>query len=138
MIDLLSPVVRNDHKHWVGDCVAWLEDVSHWQEDHQKALAELKKISQAIEAHSKTLEEHEAEIKAHKGIINVHDQTVAAYESSFITAYTLEYEAELTNVHEKEAAKHIAQRDVHERIKKHHYEVQAQLSFVLQTLECAL
>ncbi len=108
--------MHSDHRQWSSDNDMWRCDISKWQEDLKRGIAELRKSEPGFR-------EHETALRVHAAAIRLRGQELAEHEHSLAEYARGENEAKLSflaKAHEKEAAKHLQQREAHERIKRHH------------------
>jgi hypothetical protein len=122
--------MHQDHKRWLSDNDMWRCDISAWQEEFKKAAADLKQIGAAIKEHEKALQVHAAAIRLREQQLAGHEHALAEYERGETGTDLIP----LAKAHEKEAAKHAQQHDAHERIKKNHHNVIAQVSLLKKAL----
>jgi hypothetical protein len=130
MATVTHATMHQDHRQWLSDNDMWRCDISAWQEEFKTAAAELKQIESVIKEHEKALQVHAAAIRLRQQDLAAHEHVLAEYERGDTGAELISQ----AKGHEKEAAKHGQQRDAHERIKKHHHEVIAQLNVLRKTL----
>jgi hypothetical protein len=122
--------MHQDHKQWLSDNDMWRCDISVWQEEFKKAAADLKQIEAAVKEHEKALQVHAAAIRLREQELAAHEHALAEYERGETGAELIV----LAKAHDKEAAKHVQQRDAHERIKRHHHDVIAKVSLLNKAL----
>jgi hypothetical protein len=93
----------------------------------------LKNVKAALEEHDKALKAHAAAIRLHHQSLGKHEQALAEFEQGG----TAEEPLTMAPEHQKEDARHGQQRNAHERIKKHHHTMIAQLNLVQKALSQA-
>jgi hypothetical protein len=122
--------MHQDHKKWLADNDMWRCDISVWQEQLRKAAAQLNQIESAVKEHERALQTHAAAIRLREQELAAHEHALAKYERGETGAELIS----LVKAHEKEAARHAQQNDAHERIKRHHHDVIAQVSQLCKAL----
>jgi hypothetical protein len=130
MSTVTHATMHQDHKRWLSDNDMWRCDISAWQEEFKNAAAQLKEIEPAVKEHERALQTHAAAIRLRGQELSAHEHALAEYELGEIGTELIP----LAKAHEKEAAKHAQQQDAHERIKRNHHNVIAQVSLLKKAL----
>jgi hypothetical protein len=126
MATVTHTTMHSDHKQWLNENDMSRCDIAAWQKEFKKAAADLKAIESA-------LQEHEESLQVHAAAIRLREQELAAHEHALVEYERGETGVELISLaqaHDKETAKHTQQHDAHERIKRHHHTVMAQVSML--------
>lgn len=126
MATVTHATMHHDHRQWQNDNDMRRCDIAAWQEEIKTAAAELKEIEAAIK-------EHESAMQVHAAAIRLRQQELMAHEHALVEYQRGETRAELISLaqaHDKEATKHKQQLDAHERTKRHHHTIMAQLSML--------
>ncbi|WP_182868156.1 hypothetical protein [Stieleria mannarensis] len=127
--------MRADHRHWDHDHTNWLQDIAQWQQEHQQAVAQLKQMEELIRMHGEAVQNHAEVIEQHQCVERKHDQAMFGY----VTGASNEHDEEaFAEEHARRARQHETQSQAHERIKKHHHTVMAQLSLLKQAMESGM
>ena len=122
--------MHRDHQLWLSENNAWRVDICNWQEEQRHAETQLAEVEEALQEHKIVLQTHAAAIRARQEQLAGHEHALAACERGQIGPEL----ATLTNSHDEEAAKHSQQREAHERIKRHHHGVIAQVNMLHKVL----
>jgi hypothetical protein len=126
MATVTHATMHHDHTQWLSENDMWRCDISAWQEEFRKAAADLKEIEATLKEHEKALQVHAAAIRLRGQELASHEHALAEYERGETGTELIP----LAQAHDKEAAKHTQQHDAHERIKRHHHTVMAQVSML--------
>lgn len=126
--------MHHDHRQWLSDNNMWRCDIANWQQEFKKAAADRKQIEAALKEHEQALQVHAASIRLREQDLAAHEHALAEYEQGEAGAQLIS----LAQSHEKEARKHAQQRDAHERIKRHHHEVLAQINRLHKSIDSSL
>jgi hypothetical protein len=96
-----------EFSHWHREHDLWDHDVSRWQADHQCAMVTLEQVAHLIVNHGEALRRHAGDLEAHRQGFGVLDRSGrgAALNQTMIDGM---------------AEQHHRQREVHERIRRHH------------------
>jgi len=122
--------MHRDHQKWLSDNGMWRCDISAWQQEFKSAAADLKAIESALKQHEQALQTHAAAIRLRERELDAHEHALAEYQRGETGAALMS----VVKTHQPEAAKHAQQNDAHERIKRHHHEVLAQVSLLRKAL----
>jgi len=114
--------IQSDHQHWLREIERWEGRLGLWDNEQALLVREVTRLQQLVHKHGAELEEHAAALKALKEVI-------AAAERSAVTQRG-EVDRSLAQVHAKTETSHAAQRDLHERLKRMHHTLVAQLSML--------
>jgi hypothetical protein len=123
-------VMHHDHRQWLSEHDMWRCDIAAWQEELKKAVTDLKQIESALQEHGRVLQVHATAVR-------LRGQELATHEHALAVCAQGETGVELTSlaqVHDKEAATHTQQSSAHERIKRHHHAVMAQVRVLQKTV----
>lgn len=116
--------MQKDHQTWLATHAQWRQDIDRWRAEHMLAAARLAEMQKTIREHGKCLEEH---AKAFGKI----EEAIAAHEREITKQFSGSNEQPpdvVANRHQEQAGVFGRQQDAHNRIKKHHGGVMAQLS----------
>lgn len=117
--------MHTDHRHWKNDHDVWRRDLGGWEIDYEAALAYLERLRQTIEQHGKSLQTHSQAINSHEAALELHERTMTNFECQGKEERLNEA---AVKSHEQRAVDHLNQRDAHERLKREHHTLMAQLT----------
>ena len=124
-----------DHRYWQSELNMWVEDVANWKAEQSDALTELKQIEEEISEHGEALDEHNEKTILLGTGLHAHEKEIA---ECLKTGVVGEMHEEYCSYHDRQASEQARQRDAHERIKKHHHQVMAQIAMLKAALETAM
>ena len=130
MATVTHATMHCDHKQWISENDMWRCDISSWQEELRQAASHLAEVEAALKEHEKALQVHAAAIRLRQQDLAAHERALAEYEGGETGAELIA----LAQSHGTEASKHSQQRDAHERIKRHHHAVIAQVNSLRKAL----
>jgi chromosome segregation ATPase len=116
--------MKADHQTWLAAHAQWREDIERWQAEHKSAVARLAEMQKTVQEHGECLEEH---AKAFRKI----EEAIASHEREITKQFSGSNERPhdvVANRHQEQEGVFSRQQDAHERIKKHHEGVMAQLN----------
>ena len=123
MAKTLHQRMHEQHTKWQIEHDAWMADIDRWKRDLQQALSDLKEVEEmlydsldALEFHARRLWENQQRVRAHEAIL--------AEEARHDARKT---DKEREAIHAEHAAQHERTMHAHERIRKHHNDVVAQI-----------
>ena len=126
--------MHRDHQRWLSENAMWRCDIANWQQEQRQAVAALKHIETALKEHETSLQVHAAAIRLREQDLAAHEHALTQYEQGEAPAELIA----LAQAHQQESAKHTQQGDAHERIKRHHHEVMAQVALLGKSVSKAL
>jgi hypothetical protein len=115
--------MQADHRDWNEARVQWRCKMQKWQQEHDAAVARLAELQKVIRAHGEALSEYSETLTEAEKTAAEHDRQMAKYESG----KSQEPQDVLANRHQEQAGLFAREQEAHERIRKHHEEVMAQL-----------
>ncbi len=120
--------MHRDHREWESENALWRDQLREWQRENEQAVAELNRAQQVFRNHERTLETHAAGIRLFGQACAEHEHDLAA-----------KAQAETPQAcgmcgHEQEAIDHRREREIHERIKRRHHTLMAQLAMLMRSL----
>lgn len=121
--DTTSATMHTEHKEWLSEHDMWRCDLSSWQDELKQAAANLKQIEAALKSHEEALQAHAASIR-------LREQEIASHEHALATIERGERASDadfLAESHAVEADRQKRQAAAHERIKRHHHALIAEL-----------
>lgn len=130
MSDNIHADMHIDHRHWLSEHAMWREDIELWRKEIRQACKDLKGVSAVLDEHDKALQAHTEAIAGHEQSLTDHESALADYERGGQGDKLVV----MAKDHKKSASRYEQQRDAHERIKKHHHTIIAQLSMLLKAL----
>lgn len=121
--------MRADHQTWLAAHAQWRRDVERWQAEHLAAVTRLAELQNMVRGHGECLEEHARAFRQAEEATTAHEREIA----EFMSGTGDKPQDVAANRHQEQEGVFSRQQDAHERIKKHHQTVMAQL----QALETA-
>jgi hypothetical protein len=121
--------MRSDHRNWLAAHAQWRLDIERWQAEHTSAVTRLAEMQKVVADHGESLAEHARAFRKIEEAIADHEREIANQQRG---AGGQPYDV-MANRHQEEEGVFSRQKDAHERIRKHHEAVMAQL----EALECA-
>jgi hypothetical protein len=126
--------MQAEHRDWLAAHARWRSDIEHWQAEHKTAVERLTTMQGVIAEHGNALEAHAQTMRTFEAAIAAHNRDMAAYEAG----KGAPAQDVLANRHQDNAGRFNRQLDAHERIKKHHQDVMAQLRSLELSAEAAM
>lgn len=120
--------MRADHQTWLAAHARWRQDIDRWQAEHEAAVTRLAEMQEIVRGHGECLEEHARAVCQAEEATTAHEREIAA----FIAGKSDRPQDLAANRHQEQEGVFGRQQDAHERIKKHHEAVMAQLQ-ILET-----
>lgn len=127
--------MHTDHQQWQKEHQTWRNEIDHWRKGHTAVLSVLAELQDAIRRHEEALANHVQEIEQIALGLDEHEQSMHAYECQ---GTGLEQQEPMTKSHQLQEDRQIYQRNVHERIKRHHHAVMTQLAMLKAALDTSL
>jgi len=121
--------MRADHQAWLAAHAQWRQDIERWQAEHEDAVSRLTELQKLVREHGECLEEHGRAFRQAEEATTAHEREI----TEFMAGAGDKPQDVAANRHQEQEGVFIRQQDAHERIKKHHAAVMAQL----QALESA-
>jgi hypothetical protein len=131
---ITNETMQADHRAWLEAHGQWREDIERWQAEHETAVVRLTKLLQIVREHGECLEEHARALDKIDEAIRAHDREIADQEAG---TSKVPPDAVATQ-HQEQEGVFERQKDAHERIKKHHEGVMAQLQALEASAEAAM
>jgi chromosome segregation ATPase len=122
--------MHNDHRQWLSDAQLWADDLYIWQREIDEALDGMKKLEAALRDHRDGLQKHSETIAEEEKNLTCHEKALAEYEQGG----SGDALSGMTTSHQTNAEKHVRQRILHERLKKHHHTLIAHWMMLLKAL----
>lgn len=119
-----SSTMQTDHQHWKQEHDAWRNDVALWQQEYDAMRSALEQLQQAVERHGEALRRHTDAINNHEAALALHDRVIAERETGHERPGLGDAG---TADHQRQAVTHFEQRQLHEKMKREHYTLVAQL-----------
>jgi hypothetical protein len=126
--------MQAEHKDWLASHAEWHRDIERWQAEHKAAADRLTAMQSMIREHGDALEEHARVLRQSEAAISLHEREIAKYQAGKEAAA----QDVMANRHRDNEGVFSQQQDAHERIKKHHEEVMAQLRLLEIYAEAAM
>lgn len=115
--------MQADHLRWGESYAKWHQDISCWQTEHESAAARLAQLQQAMRDHGDALTTHLVAVNHAQQGCAKHERQIAEFKAGTSTV-----PQDVASIHHREQAENFAkQQEAHERIRKHHEAVMAQL-----------
>lgn len=108
--------MRSDHQEEKYEHLLWQEDIEHWRSERSRLDGMLKAILAAWSEAESLLESHEKAIGRHRVHVDAHERAIAEYQRSD----TDQVGDPLMNEHIDFRARHLHEREIHERIRRQH------------------
>jgi len=113
-----------DHQTWLAAHARWRRDIDRWQAEHQEAVTRLTELQNMVRGHGECLEDHARAFRQAEEATSAHEREIA----EFIAGTSDQPQDVAANRHQEQEGVFSRQQDAHERIKKHHEAVMAQLT----------
>lgn len=127
--------MRAEHWYWNKEHSNWVDDTKAWRKEIKSMLAEVADIKEMLKQHDEAL-------KSHLDTIEAHEKTERDHEQALETQDLLETDevapSSFDDIHAKESESHEAQRNVHERMKRHQYTIVGRWHLVRDSLQSAM
>ena len=128
MNDIWPADMRDYAALWRHEHAAWLSEISRWQAEHQAIMVDLDHLQEYVQNSGNNLRKHADAIVAHGQTLAEHVQRVSKCHSRG------ERYDETVSRHRQLAREHAEQHDGHERLKKHHHTVAAQVGMLMNAI----
>lgn len=115
--------MQADHRAWSDARVHWRCEMQQWQREHDAAVARLAELQKLIHLHGEALTDYAKTLNDADKTAADHDRQMAEYEAG----KTQVPQDVLANRHQEQVQRFAHQGEAHDRIKKHHEGVLAQL-----------
>jgi hypothetical protein len=129
-----NAALRADHRLWQHEDTEWVADIERWRAEHKAALEQLATMQAAVHRHGEALDAHAEILAKHEQHLRDHERALSEFERAGGGAA----ERAMTQQHQQEAQRHKEHRAAHERIKKFHYTVLAQLQLLKAAFDAAM
>lgn len=113
-----------DHQHWLSEYTRWRAENARWQAEHEAAIARLLELQNVVRQHADCLNEHTKSFELIENAIAAHERELSKQR----VGTNQEPPDVMATRHQGETARFQRQQDAHERIKRHHEAVMAQLN----------
>lgn len=134
MSNKLHIQMHGDHQHWLSESDFWREDTAQWRTEIEQSLRDVERLNEALRAHAAALHAHLEMICSHAQKIRAHEHALAGFEQGDGGDELIGFAKD----HEKERAEQVATRQVHERLKKFHHGLIAQLNLLIKSVSKAV
>jgi hypothetical protein len=115
--------MQADHRTWFTAHAQWRKDIERWQAEHKAAVARLAQMQKVVAEHGDALEEHARACRQVEEAIGAHDREISQQQKG-----TNERPHDVVaNQHQHQEGVFSVHQNAHERIRKHHEAVMAQL-----------
>lgn len=123
-----------DHQHWLTELALWRDDIDLWRQEVGRARTDVERLETALREEDKALEEHARTLAQHVQALRSHEGELAAFEQGGADAKIIA----MAKGHLEEESVQRHQREIHERIKKHHHVLMAHWSTLFKAMTAAL
>lgn len=120
---ITNETMQADHCEWLAAHAQWRQDIERWQKEHESAVARLAEMQKVVREHGECLEEHSRSFLRLADAIASHEREIAGQNAG----RSGKPQDVVANRHQEKEGVFSQQQDAHERIKKHHEAVMAQL-----------
>ena len=127
--------MQSDHRQWDYIHSTWRADVDRWQREHESALSQLAKLEEMIRQHGEALESHSQAIARHQQHLRDHNRAMSEYQHQGAGE---PMQKAMASKHRELSGQQKTQHEAHERIKKHHHTVMANLALLKAAIEAAM
>jgi len=121
--------MQADHRTWLDCHAQWLQDIERWEAEHESAITRLAEMQKIVVEHGECLEEHARALRQSEEAIASHDREIAKQ----LKGTSEQPQDVVANQHQDQEGVFHRQQSAHERIKKHHEAVMAQLQALQDT-----
>lgn len=116
--------MHREHQAWSTDHAQSEIDVRNWTEQLSRGISELESVQRELRSHERSLASHGNEILRHEAEVARHECSLA-----FSSKWSAECDCEeVVRQHVLLGEKHVREREVHERLKGHHYRIVAEIA----------
>lgn len=122
--------IHEQHQRWRADLEAWQSDVTAWKQEFEAALADLREIEGMLKDSLDGLGVHGDAVWEALQRVQAHEQVID--EESRLGENRTDREWRTT--HEALSSQHVRVADTHERIKRHHHDVVAEVARMLKQI----
>jgi hypothetical protein len=121
--------MQADHRTWLAAHAQWRKDIERWQAEHRSAVSRLVELQNFVGEHGQALDAHAQAFQQAENAIAAHEREIVKQRKGA----NEKPQDIVANRHQQQEGAYDRQQDAHERIRKHHDAVMAQL----QSLESA-
>ena len=122
--------MHSEHKDWQSENALWRDQLREWEQQTAKATEDLELIRSALAKHVEILERHAAAVRLYEQKSMEHEHEIATAVAGTSPGIPNRTDGK----HFDEIADHHQVRLRHEALKKHHHELMARFSLLLQSL----
>ena len=114
-----------DHRYWKQEHGAWRSDIALWQQEYDAMRVALEALKQAVERHGEALRKHAVAINDHEAALDLRERVTAERETGHERPGFDDAGSD-----QRQSVAHLEQRQVHERMKREHHRLVAQLEML--------
>lgn len=115
--------MQEDHRQWREAHCQWRRDIDRWQAEHEKAIARLAEMQKVVREHGEALADHSQSLRKAEEAVAKHESEIASY----LAGASRSPQDVMANNHQAQEGSFAQHKRAHERIRKHHQVVLAQL-----------
>jgi hypothetical protein len=119
--------MHTNHHHWKIEHDAWQRDIHNWQSELEAAISALDRLRHAAQQHGQALQAHAQAIAKHEAALEVHEHAMA---SNAMTGHDESQNEAANRSHERQAIRHLEQRQAHEQFKRDHDKLVAEVAIL--------
>ena len=123
--------MHQDHRDWQSENALWRDQLREWAQPTAKAVEDLESIKAALVRHTEILSRHAAAVRLYEQKSAEHEHQIAAA----VSGSTPDLPIHTDGKHFEEIADHHQVRLRHEALKRHHHELMARFSLLVQTMK---
>lgn len=116
--------MHTEHRYWKQEHGTWRGDIALWQQEYDAMHAAIEALQQAVERHGEALRKHVVTINDHEAALDLQERVIAERETGHARPGLNEADVD------QHALGHLEQRQVHERMKREHHRLVAQLEML--------
>lgn len=131
---ITTETMQAEHREWLKAHAQWRQDIERWQKENESAVAQLTKMQKVVRESGECLEEHSRSLLRFEDAVAAHEREIAGQNAGRID----KLQDVAANRHQEQEGVFSQQQDAHERIKKHHEAVMAQLQALEATAAAAM
>ena len=125
--DFLTPTtIHADHRYWKQEHSTWRSDIVLWQQEYDAMRTAIEALGRTVERHGAALRKHAVAINDHEAALDLQERVIAEHEIGLERPGPDDGGTD----QQQQIMAHLEQRQVHERMKREHHRLVAQLEML--------